>query len=55
MKTIIGTQEEIFAKLAQRYAALLSQKPEAVLGFTAVDVPAAAFDALAASGVSFGA
>lgn len=53
MKTIIGTQEEIFAKLAQRYAALLSQKPEAVLGFTAVDVPAAAFDALAASGVSF--
>ena len=53
MKTIIGTQEEIFAKLAQRYAALLSQKPEAVLGFTAVDVPAAAFDALAANGVSF--
>lgn len=53
MKTIIGTTEEIAQKLAQRIAQLLEQKPEAVLGFTAVDVPEAVYAALAASGASF--
>lgn len=53
MKTIIGTTEEIAQKLAQRVAQLLEQKPEAVLGFTAVDVPEAVYAALAASGASF--
>lgn len=54
MKTIVGTTEEISQKLAQRLAQLLAQKPEATLGFTAVDVPEAVYAALAASGVSFG-
>lgn len=53
MKTIIGTTEEIAQKIAQRIAQLLAQKPEAVLGFTAVDVPEAVHAALAASGASF--
>lgn len=53
MKTIVGTTEEISQKLAQRLAQLLAQKPEATLGFTAVDVPEAVYAALAASGVSF--
>lgn len=53
MKTIIGTTEEIAQKLAQRIAQLVQQKPEAVLGFTAVDVPEPVYTALAASGASF--
>lgn len=53
MKTIVGTTEEIIQKLSQRVALLLAEKPEAVLGFTAVDVPDAVYAALAASGVSF--
>lgn len=53
MKTMIGTTEEIAQKLAQRFAQRLDEKPEAVLGFTAVDVPEAVYAALAASGASF--
>lgn len=53
MKTIIGTTEEIAQKLAQRIAQLVQQKPEAVLGFTAVDVPGPVYATLAASGASF--
>ncbi len=53
MKLIVGTAEEIYEKIARQYAGLLAEKPEAVLGFTAVDVPAAAYDALAGCGASF--
>lgn len=53
MKTIIGTTEEIAQKLAQRIAQLVAQKPEAALGFTAVDVPEQVYTALAASGACF--
>lgn len=53
MKTTIGTIEEIAQKLTQRIAQVVAQKPEAVLGFTAVDVPEAIYAALATSGIPF--
>ena len=36
MKLIIGTQEEVVKKAAQRYVKLLNEKPEAVLGLATI-------------------
>ncbi|MEE0794185.1 MAG: glucosamine-6-phosphate deaminase [Oscillospiraceae bacterium] len=39
MKLIIGTQEEVIKKAAQRYVKLLNEKPEAVLGLATGSTP----------------
>lgn len=39
MKLIVGTQEEVIKKAAQRYVKLLNEKPEAVLGLATGSTP----------------
>ena len=53
MRKIIDAPEELYAKIAAEFAAAVEKNPNAVFAFTAVDVPAAALEAIAASGVDF--
>lgn len=55
MRKIIGTQQELFEKIAAEFAAAVEKNPGAAFGFTAVDVPAGALQAIAASGADFSA
>ena len=47
MKLIIGTQEEVIKKAAQRYVKLLNEKPEAVLGLATGSTPLGLYAELA--------
>ena len=47
MKLIIGTQEEVVKKAAQRYVKLLNEKPEAVLGLATGSTPLGLYGELA--------
>ena len=47
MKVIVGTQEEVVKKAAQRYVKLLGEKPEAVLGLATGSTPLGLYNELA--------
>lgn len=47
MKVIVGTQEEVVKKAAQRYVKLLNEKPEAVLGLATGSTPLGLYAELA--------
>ena len=47
MKIIIGTEQEIARKAAQRYVALLAAKPDAVLGYATGSTPLGLYGELA--------
>ena len=53
MRKIVGPQEELFEKIAAEFSAAVRQNPAAAFGFAAVDVPADALEAIAASGADF--
>ena len=53
MRKIIGTQQELFEKIAAEFAAAAEKNPKAAFGFAAVDVPIGALEAIAASGADF--
>ena len=53
MRQIIDDSNAVFAKAAAAVAALVEQKPDAVIGITEVDMPEAFFSYLRESGVSF--
>ena len=53
MKLITDETAVVFGKAAAQVAALVSQKPDAVIGLTEVDMPDAFFSSLRESGVSF--
>ena len=53
MRQIIDDSNAVFAKAAAAVAALVEQKPDAVIGITEVDMPEAFFAKLRESGVSF--
>ena len=53
MKKIIDASDAVFCKAAEAVAALVAQKPDAVIGMTEVDVPKAFFAALRQSGADF--
>ena len=55
MRKIVGTQQELFEKIAAEFAAAAEKNPGAAFGFTAVDVPVGALEAIAASGADFSA
>ena len=54
MRIIIGAPEELYAKIAAEFAAAAEKNPSGAFAFTAVDVPAGALEAIAASGAEFG-
>ena len=53
MRKIIGTMEELSARIAEEFAAAAAKKPDAAFAFTAVDVPPEVLEAIAASGADF--
>ena len=53
MKTVIGTKAELCEKIAAEFAAAVDKRPEAAFGFTAVDVPPEALEAIAGCGADF--
>lgn len=53
MKTIILERDELFASIAKELADMVADKPDAVFGFTAVDVPEELLFAIASSGADF--
>ena len=53
MRKIIGSPEELYAKIAAEFSAAVEKNPSAAFAFTSVDVPAGALDAIAASGADF--
>lgn len=53
MRKITGAPEELFAKIAAEFAEAVQKNPNAAFAFTTVDVPAGAFEAIAASGADF--
>ena len=55
MRIIIGAPEELYAKIAAEFAAAAEKNPSGAFAFTAVDVPAGALEAIAASGADFSA
>ena len=55
MRKIVGTPEELYAKIAAEFAAAVEKNPSGAFAFTAVDVPAGALEAIAASGADYSA
>ena len=53
MRKIIGAPEELYAKIAAEFASAVEKNPSGAFAFTAVDVPAGALEAIAASGADF--
>ncbi len=53
MRKMIGTPEELYAKIAAEFASAVEKNPTGAFAFTAVDVPVGALEAIAASGADF--
>ena len=53
MRKITGTPAELYEKIAAEFAAAAEKNPNGAFAFTAVDVPAGALEAIAASGSDF--
>ena len=53
MRKIVLEREALCARVAEEFAAAAARRPDGAFGFTAVDVPPEALEAIAASGADF--
>ena len=53
MRKIVLDREALCARVAEEFAAAAARRPDGAFGFTAVDVPPEALEAIAASGADF--